>query len=92
MPHAIKGQAPAALVTIRRGHEIEEEALKRFTLAHGPAYAHPRRVFVVNALPVGGTGKIDRRAVGAATPGADHGAPRGGKLNAPPILFRRTMR
>ena len=63
VPHTVKGLAPAALVTIRRGRSVEEETLKRFALAHGPAYAHPRRVFVVDALPVGGTGKIDRRAV-----------------------------
>ena len=63
VPHPIKGLAPAALVTARRGHSPDEAALKAYTLAHGPAYAHPRRVFVVDALPVGGTGKIDRRAV-----------------------------
>ena len=34
-----------------------------FTLEHGPAYAHPRRIFAVDELPVGGTGKIDRKAV-----------------------------
>lgn len=60
--HELKGLAPAALVTLRPGGAADEDALKAFCLKHGPAYAHPRRVFMVDALPMGGTGKIDRKA------------------------------
>ena len=60
--HELKGLAPAALVTLRPGADTAEDALKAFCLEHGPAYAHPRRVFAVDALPMGGTGKIDRKA------------------------------
>ena len=63
VPHAVKGLAPAALVTVRSGKSFQEEDLKAFALAHGPAYAHPRRVFAVESLPVGGTGKVDRQSV-----------------------------
>ncbi len=63
VPHALKDLAPAALVTLHPDRDADEAALKAFTLEHGPAYAHPRRVFAVEALPVGGTGKIDRKAV-----------------------------
>jgi len=63
VPHALKDLAPAALVTLRPDREADETALKAFALERGPAYAHPRRIFAVDALPVGGTGKIDRRAV-----------------------------
>ena len=34
--------------------------LKTYFLEHGPAYAHPRRVFFLDALPVSGTNKVDR--------------------------------
>ena len=63
VPHALKDLAPAALVTLRPDRDADEAALKAFALERGPAYAHPRRIFAVDALPVGGTGKIDRRAV-----------------------------
>ena len=61
--HALKDLAPAALITLHPDRDADEAALKAFTLRHGPAYAHPRRVFAVEALPVGGTGKIDLKAV-----------------------------
>ena len=63
VPHALKDLAPAALVTLRPDRDADEAALRAFALERGPAYAHPRRIFAVDALPVGGTGKIDRRAV-----------------------------
>ena len=59
--HEMKGLAPAALVTLRPGATAGEADIKRFCLDNGPAYAHPRRVFPVDALPVGGTGKVDRK-------------------------------
>ena len=42
-----------------------EEDLKRFFLEHGAPYAHPRRVVFLEALPLGGTGKLDRNALRA---------------------------
>lgn len=60
--HDVKGLAPAALVTVRPGSNCSEDSIKAFTLEHGAAYAHPRRVFIIDALPVGGTGKVDRPA------------------------------
>ena len=58
--HAVKGLAPAALVTLDGGSGSGEEELKRFALENGPAYAHPRRVFAVDEMPLNGAGKIDR--------------------------------
>lgn len=58
--HAVKGLAPAALVTLDEGSGPGEEELKRFALENGPAYAHPRRVFAVDEMPLNGAGKIDR--------------------------------
>ena len=40
---------------------LDEDAVKQFALANAPAYAHPRRVFFMDALPLAGTNKIDRK-------------------------------
>ena len=45
--------------------DLNEETVKEYALEHGPAYAHPRRVFFVQALPLSGTNKIDRRMLEA---------------------------
>ncbi|MEQ9530316.1 MAG: class I adenylate-forming enzyme family protein, partial [Haliea sp.] len=65
MPHATKGQAPAAFVVLAPGAESNEDAIKRFSLENGPAFAHPRRVIILDAMPLGGTRKVDRRALAA---------------------------
>jgi acyl-CoA synthetase (AMP-forming)/AMP-acid ligase II len=63
VPHAVKGFVPAALVVSRKGSSVTAGDLKSFCLAHGPAYAHPRYVELVEALPLNGAGKIDRSVV-----------------------------
>ena len=60
-PNALKAHVPVAFVVARPHAGIDEAAVKRHALANGPAYAHPRRVFFVEALPLSGTNKIDRR-------------------------------
>lgn len=81
--HPVKGQAPVAWVVLRQGAEVTEEGLKQHFLANGPGYAHPRRIFFLDALPVSGSNKLDRRALeqmtkrelpaGVAKPTADDG-------------------
>lgn len=61
--HAVKGQAPVAFVVLKAGVHVTEEQLREHALVHGPAFAHPRRVFIVDALPIGGTNKLDRTAL-----------------------------
>lgn len=63
LPHRIKGEAPVAMVVVAKGMHVDEDELKRFCLAHGPAYAHPRRIHFVTEMPLNGPGKIDRRIV-----------------------------
>jgi acyl-CoA synthetase (AMP-forming)/AMP-acid ligase II len=58
--HDLKGQVPYAFVVARDGAKVTEEELKQFALANGPAYQHPRRVFLLKELPLAGTNKIDR--------------------------------
>lgn len=61
--HGVKGQAPVAMVVARSGASLSQEALQAYFFENGPAYAHPRRVFFVDELPLSGAGKIDRKAV-----------------------------
>jgi len=63
VPHKIKGKVPVAMVVRARGSAIDEAALKQFAIDNGPTYAHPRRVFFTEALPLNGPGKIDRKVV-----------------------------
>lgn len=59
--HAVKGEAPVAWVVPHQGARLNEQELKNFTLEKGPAYAHPRRIFFVEALPMTGSKKIDTK-------------------------------
>ena len=57
----IKYQLPVAFVVPKPGAKPSEDALRRFALDNGPAYAHPRAVWFVPELPLAGTNKIDRK-------------------------------
>ena len=57
--HKVKGEAPVAWVVPHHGVTLSEKELKDFSLKNGPAYAHPRRLFFVEALPMTGSKKID---------------------------------
>ena len=58
--HPIKGEAPVAFVVLEPGLPATEGDLRQHALEHGPAYAHPRRVFFLDALPLNATNKLDR--------------------------------
>ena len=63
LPHRIKGEAPVAMITVIAGSTFDEAAAKAWCLENGPAYAHPRRVAVLDDLPLNGAAKIDRLIV-----------------------------
>lgn len=63
VPDEIKYQLPVAFVVPKPGTAPTEEALRRYALDNGPAYAHPRAVWFVPELPLAGTNKIDRKAL-----------------------------
>ena len=61
VPDDVKGTKPVAFVVTRSGYRLAEEDVKAHALANGPAYAHPRRVWLLDKLPLAGTNKIDRQ-------------------------------
>jgi long-chain acyl-CoA synthetase len=60
---AVKGQIPAALVTLKPGKNVTADELTAFYLRNGPAFSHPRIIRIVEQLPLSGAGKVDRPAV-----------------------------
>ncbi|MCW5605464.1 MAG: acyl--CoA ligase [Burkholderiales bacterium] len=63
VPDEIKGEKPFAFVVLKAGSPLSEDDIKRYALEHGPAYQHPRRVCLVDALPLAGPNKIDRKSL-----------------------------
>jgi acyl-CoA synthetase (AMP-forming)/AMP-acid ligase II len=67
VPDEMKGHKPVAFVMLRArdgdaaSAPVSEDDIRAFALANAPAYAHPRRVWFLDELPLAGTNKIDRR-------------------------------
>ncbi len=59
----IKWRKPVAFVVLKSGRSLTEHDVKRFALAHAPAYQHPRLVWFVDELPLASTNKLDRAAL-----------------------------
>ena len=63
LPYGGKGHAPVAFVVPYREAVVEAQELKAHCLAHGAAYAHPRRIHIAGEMPLTGAGKQDRQAI-----------------------------
>jgi len=61
----LKGALPVAFVVRAGGSSLTEEALRAWSIEHGPAYAHPRAVWFVDEIPLAGTAKIDKTSLAA---------------------------
>jgi len=64
-PHELKDKVPVAYVVPRPDTRLTEAAVKSFALENLAPSHHPRRVFFLDALPLAGTNKIDRKALEA---------------------------
>ena len=62
-PNALKAHVPHAFIVLRSGSSLTEDEVKKHALANAPAYAHPRRVYFVEELPLAGTNKIDLKVL-----------------------------
>ena len=60
---SIRGQKPVAYIVGAPGTAITEAGVQAFALENGPPQQHPRNVEFVDALPLAGTNKIDRRVL-----------------------------
>lgn len=59
----IKGHKPYAFVILEKNKNTTEEELKQHTLANGPAYQHPRRIWFLESFPLAGTNKINKKVL-----------------------------
>lgn len=76
VPDEVKGALPVAYVVPAKSRTVTEEELKSWTLKHGPAYAHPRAVWITAELPLAGTNKLDKPTLSArAARRFRHGSP-----------------
>ena len=61
----IKSALPFAFVVKQSGAVLDEAAVKAYTIANGPAFAHPRFVEFIEAVPLAATNKPDRQRLTA---------------------------
>jgi acyl-CoA synthetase (AMP-forming)/AMP-acid ligase II len=63
LPDEERSQVPVAFIVTRADARPSAEEIRKFTIANGPAYQHPRRIEFVDELPWAGTNKIDRKSL-----------------------------
>ena len=63
VPHDEYGEEIGAAVALKDGESVSEEELREFVKEQVAAYKYPRRVWFVDELPKGPTGKILKREI-----------------------------
>jgi long-chain acyl-CoA synthetase len=63
LPHPALGEEVGAAVSLKPGAVISPEELRDHVKAQVAAYKYPRHVWIVDALPKGPTGKIQKRDI-----------------------------
>ena len=60
MPHKMLGEDVAAAVVLRDGESSDEAGIRQFAAEHLAAFKVPRKVLIVDEIPKGATGKLQR--------------------------------
>ena len=68
MPHDEFGEEVGAAVSLKDGADCSEEELREYVKSQVAAYKYPRRVWILDELPKGPTGKILKREIEAPSP------------------------
>jgi long-chain acyl-CoA synthetase len=63
IPHESLGEEIGAAVVLKEGASVELDEVRQFVKGRVAAYKYPRRIWFVDALPTGPTGKLLRREV-----------------------------
>jgi long-chain acyl-CoA synthetase len=65
IPHDEYGEEIGAAVSLKEGAEVTTDELREFVKSQVAAYKYPRRVWIIDELPKGPTGKILKREIAA---------------------------
>jgi long-chain acyl-CoA synthetase len=68
MSHDEFGEEVGAAVSLKDGADCSEEELREYVKSQVAAYKYPRRVWILDELPKGPTGKILKREIEAPSP------------------------
>ncbi|HEY7233504.1 MAG TPA: acyl--CoA ligase [Gemmatimonadaceae bacterium] len=60
MPHEMLGEDVAAAIVLRRGTSATDKELREFASARLAPYKVPRKILILDQIPVGATGKLQR--------------------------------
>ena len=63
VPHDSLGEEVGAAVTLKTGALADPNELREYVKARVAAYKYPRRVWLIDALPKGPTGKVQKRDI-----------------------------
>jgi long-chain acyl-CoA synthetase len=63
VPHEELGEEVAAVVAIKEGESVSEDELREHAKEAVAAYKYPRKIWFVEELPKGPTGKILKREI-----------------------------
>jgi long-chain acyl-CoA synthetase len=61
LPDEIKGFKPYAFVVLEREECVAADDLKKYFLENGAAYQHPRQIWFLDAMPLTGSNKINKK-------------------------------
>jgi long-chain acyl-CoA synthetase len=68
LPDEKMGEEVGAAVVLKKGQEVGEQELRDYVKAEVANYKYPRRIWFVDDLPKGPTGKILKREIGVPEP------------------------
>ena len=60
MPHKSLGEDVAAAVVLKEGESADEAALRSFAFEHLAKFKVPRKILLLDEIPKGATGKLQR--------------------------------
>jgi long-chain acyl-CoA synthetase len=63
VPHDELGEEVGAAVVLKDGESVEADEIKSYVKEQVAAYKYPRRIWFVDELPKGPTGKILKREI-----------------------------
>lgn len=65
VPHDELGEEVGAAVALKKNSDVEPDELREFVKSRVAAYKYPRRIWLVDELPKGPTGKVLKREIEA---------------------------